>query len=164
MRQITLATAQDTEEIYQLYRSQLGTECCVWDENYPGLKEIAFDLGRDALFVMREDQGDGQTIIAAISLDQDGNVEGLPFWNPDLQPGGEVSRLAVRIDCQNQGIAREMIRYAMGELKKRGKKSIHYMVSENNAKAVRSYAHLGFALAGTCEMYGQPYLCYEQEL
>ena len=149
MRQITPATAQDTEEIYRLYRSQLGTECCVWDENYPGLKEIAFDLGRDALFVMREDQGDGQAIIAAISLDQDENVEEL---------------LAVGIDRQNQGIAREMIRYAMGELKKRGKKSIHYMVSENNAKAVRSYAHLGFALAGTCEMYGQPYLCYEQKL
>ena len=164
MRQIVAATEQDTEEIYQLYRSQLGTECCVWDENYPGMKEIAFDLERDALFVMKEEQKDGQAIIAALSLDQDENVEGLPFWSADLQPGGEVSRLAVRIDHQNQGIAREMIRYAMGELKKRGKKSIHYMVSENNAKAVRSYAHLGFTFAGKCEMYGQPYLCYEQKL
>ncbi len=164
MRQIVAAMEQDTEEIYQLYRSQLGTECCVWDEHYPGLKEIAFDLDRDALFVMKEESGEEQVIIAAISLDQDENVEGLPFWSADLQPGGEVSRLAVRIDHQNQGIAREMIHYAMGELKKRGKKSIHYMVSENNAKAVRSYAHLGFAFAGKCQMYGQPYLCYEQKL
>ena len=164
MRQIVAATGQDTEEIYQLYRSQLGTECCVWDENYPGTKEIAFDLGRDALFVMKEEQEGVSKIIAAISLDQDENVERLPFWNPELQPGGEVSRLAVSIDHQNQGIAREMIRYAMGEMAKRGKKSIHYMVSKNNEKAVRSYAHLDFTLAGTCEMYGQPYLCYEQKL
>ncbi len=164
MRQIVAATRRDTEEIYQLYRAQLGTECCVWNEDYPSMKDIAFDLGRDALFVMKEEQQGASKIIAAISLDQDENVEGLPFWNPDLLPGGEVSRLAVSVDYQNQGIAREMIRFAMGELAKRGKKGIHYMVSENNKKAVRSYAHLNFTLAGTCEMYGQPYLCYEQKL
>ncbi len=164
MRQIMAATKKDTDEIYRLYRSQLGTECCVWNEDYPALSDIAFDLSRDALFVMKEMQDGTERIIAAISLDQDENVENLPFWNPDLKPGGEVSRLAVSLERQNQGIAREMIRYAMQELKQRGKKSIHYMVSENNEKAVRSYAHLNFTLAGKCEMYGQPYLCYEQEL
>lgn len=158
---IELATNADQEEILRLYKMQLGREFCPWNEHYPAVENIEDDMSRDALFVMKEETG---KIIAAISLDLDENVEALPFWSSDLQPGGELSRLAVHPDCQNQGIARQMIGYAMQILKQRGKKSVHFMVNPNNKKAVHSYAHLNFRLAGECTMYEQPFLCYEQAL
>lgn len=159
--EIIQAIETDTEEILRLYKAQLGQEFCAWDEHYPERKDIAYDLSRDALFVMKNEAGE---IVAAISIDEDENVEKLPCWTAELQPGGEVARLAVRKDYQNQGIAREMIQYAMSVLKERGRKSIHYLVNRDNQKAVRSYAHLPFSQVGSCELYEQPFLCFEQKL
>ena len=139
---IVAATEADTEEILRLYKAQLGQEFCPWDEHYPERENIAFDLERDALFVMKNEKDE---IIAAISLDEDPDVEALTCWNSQLQPGGELSRLAVRRDYQNQGIARTMIEYAMDVLRRQGKKSVHYLVCSSNTKAVRSYEHLHFS-------------------
>lgn len=158
---IVVATDADADEILRLYKAQIGQEFCAWDKHYPERKDIDFDLERDALFVMKSEKNE---IIAAISLDEDENVEKLSCWSKELQPAGEVARLVVRRDYQNQGLACEMIRYAMNVLRKRGRKSIHYLVNRNNTKAVRSYAHLHFSQVGTCELYEQPFLCFEQKL
>ena len=61
---IVAATEADTEEILRLYKAQLGQEFCPWDEHYPERENIAFDLERDALFVMKNEKDE---IIAAIS-------------------------------------------------------------------------------------------------
>ena len=83
MRVIEQATAKDKDEILKLYRAQLGREFCPWNEYYPSMVEIDFDLSRDALFVMRQEG----KIVAAISIDDDDNVNNLEFWTADLQPG-----------------------------------------------------------------------------
>ena len=67
MRVIEQATAKDKDEILKLYRAQLGREFCPWNEYYPSMEEIDFDLSRDALFVMRQEG----KIVAAISIDDD---------------------------------------------------------------------------------------------
>ncbi len=69
--EIIQATEADTEEILRLYKAQLGQEFCAWDEHYPERKDIAYDLSRDALFVMKNEAGE---IVAAISIDEDENV------------------------------------------------------------------------------------------
>ena len=51
MRKIVAATEENKEEILKLYKIQLGREFCPWDDSYPGMKEIEFDLGRESLFV-----------------------------------------------------------------------------------------------------------------
>ena len=48
------AKREEAEEILQLYQSLIGTEYCVWTENYPTEREVEFDLSRDALFCLRE--------------------------------------------------------------------------------------------------------------
>lgn len=161
MNHIILAAKEDEEELLRLYRSQIGREFCPWDEHYPGKKEIEFDLSRDSLFVMKDEDNH---IIAAVSIDEDENVENLTCWSDALQPGGELSRIAVAIDRQNQGIAREMMQYAMKVLAERGRKSVHLLVNKKNEKAIRSYAHLNFQVVGECEMYEQSFLCYEKPL
>ena len=160
MRTIEHATKADKEEILKLYKIQLGREFCPWNEYYPSETEIDFDLSRDSLIVMREDG----KIIASISIDDDEAVNALPYWSEALKPGGEVSRLAVLPDYQNQGIAREMIHATMEILKERGFKSIHFLVNRLNTKAMKSYAKLGFDKVGELEMFEQPMTCYEKKL
>ena len=161
MRAIVQAEEKDKEEILRLYKTQLGREFCPWDETYPGEKEIEFDLSRDALFVMKDEKG---KIIASISIDEDEAVEKLGCWTPELQPGKELSRLAVDPDYQNHGLAREMLQYGMQVLYSQGYKSVHFLVNRLNKKALRSYAALNFQTVGECELYDQPFLCYEKAL
>ena len=161
MRAIVQAEEKDKEEILRLYKTQLGREFCPWDETYPGEKEIEFDLSRDALFVMKDEKG---KIIASISIDEDEAVEKLECWTPELQPGKELSRLAVDPDYQNHGLAREMLQYGMQVLYSQGYKSVHFLVNRHNKKALRSYEALNFQTVGECELYDQPFLCYEKVL
>ena len=86
---IVMATEADADAVLRLYREQLGREYCFWTEEYPGPDTIAFDLSRDALFVMKNDRGE---LIAAISAEEDEDVNRLACWTPSLQPGGEFAR------------------------------------------------------------------------
>ena len=94
MRKIVAATEENKEEILKLYKIQLGREFCPWDDSYPGMKEIEFDLGRESLFVMIDGQeinadagSKEDRIIAAISIDDDPQVERLDCWSHKLAPG-----------------------------------------------------------------------------
>ena len=158
---IVMATAEDTDEILALYDMQKGREYCPWEDEYPSLETIEYDLENDGLFVMKNDDG---MIIAAISIDKDERVEALEFWTDSLRPGGELSRLAVHPDYQNRGIAPLMITHCMNVLKERGYRSVHYMVNKLNVKALRSYSKLDMRVAGETFMYQQNFICYEKEL
>ena len=86
MRNIGKAKKEDVESILKLYKSQLGEPFCAWDDGYPCEENIADDLSRESLFIMKDGNGD---ILAAISVDQDENVENLTCWTPELQPGAD---------------------------------------------------------------------------
>ncbi len=160
MKFITKATERNKAEILALYKAQLGREFCPWDEDYPNEKTIDLDISRDALFVMKE----AGKIIAAISIEEDPDVDKLECWDKSLAPGGELARLAVIPERQNQGEARSMMLFGMEELKRRGYKSIHFLVNKYNEKAIRSYSVYDFNVVGECHMYEQDFLCYEKGL
>ena len=42
--------------------------------------------------------------------------------------------------------------------------SVHFLVNKYNIKAIRSYDALDFQIVGECNLYDQPYLCYEKAL
>ena len=159
-RIIRLATEKDKEKILALYKAQIVKPFCVWSEHYPTIKEIDFDLSREALFVMVKED----TLVATISLDDDPFVKNLPCWTKSLQPGGEISRIAVADEYKNQGIARQMIAYAMDVLKERDFVSCHYLVRKENLAALKSYEQLAFTKVGECKLDGHPYWCYEKVL
>ena len=155
------ATGEDTDAVLRLYREQIGREFCFWNEEYPGPETIRFDLSRNALFVMKDEN---ERIVAAISIEEDEAVDQLECWNPALRPAGEYARVAVTPDCQKQGLARKMVYHVLEELKRRGYRSVHIVVNRDNTAALRCYAPIGFRTAGECELYGQHFLCYEKEL
>ena len=157
---IVNATEEDREELLSLYHVQLGRECCPWDEEYPGEESIDWDLSRNALYVMK---AEGK-ILAAVSIEEDEEVDAFPFWDRGLEPSGELARLAVLPEWQNRGLAKAMLRFGMDELKRRGFKGVRFMVNRTNPKAIRSYAPFEFRVAGECHIYDQDMLCYEKEL
>ena len=158
---ILMATEADTEALLRLYRAQVGRPFCFWTEDYPGPDTIAFDLSRDALFVMKDEAGE---LLAAVSAEEDEAVDRLPCWTPSLQPGGEFARLAVAPAFQQRGLARQMVSHILGVLRQRGFRSVHILVNRDNLIARRCYAPFGFREAGSCDMYGQHFLCWEKAL
>lgn len=158
MNRITLAASEDKEKILALYKTMLYGPAD-WDEHYPSEDTIDFDISRNALYVMKNDLGE---IIAAISIDEDEEVDKLPCWN--IMPGGELSRLCVRGDMQNHGIAKEMMRYAFDVMKKEGKKGVHILVRTGHTKALSTYGKLGFKTVGECHLFDKDFICMEIKL
>lgn len=156
-----LATAADVPEILKLYRSVIGSEGCTWSLDYPNKENIQNDLARNALFCMKTEEGE---IIGAISIDDDPLVGKLDCWTAKLSPGGELARLVVKETCQNQSIARKLLQEGMRELKERGYKSVHFLVSKTNYRALRSYDRFQFEKKGESDLFGEHWWCYEKEL
>ncbi|MBR1568383.1 MAG: GNAT family N-acetyltransferase [Lachnospiraceae bacterium] len=160
-RTFMLATKLDTEEVLKLYRSVVGSEYCAWTDSYPSMETIDYDLQRDALYVMRDESGE---IIGAITVDDDPDVNALSCWSKDLQGEPELSRLVVRADHQNQGMACDMIYKLMEILRGKGHSGIRYMVSKRNIKAMRSYSKLHAVQVGEAALFGDEFWCFEKRL
>lgn len=158
MNRITLAAREDKEEILALYKTMLYGPAD-WNEHYPNEDTIDFDMSRNALYVMKNELDE---IIAAISIDEDEEVDKLPCWS--IMPGGELSRLCVRKDMQNHGIAKEMMRYAFDVLKNEGKNGVHILVRIGHTKALSTYAKLGFKTVGECHLFDKDFICMEIKL
>lgn len=158
--EIVLAKEEDRVEIMALYKAQIGREFCPWTDEYPSDVTIDFDLSRDALFVLKMDG----RIKAAVSLEEDEDVDNLSCWDATKAPEGELARIAVDPEEQSKGLGRIMLQFGMDELKRRGFKGIHMLVNKHNKKAIRCYSVFGFDVVGECSMYDQDFLCYEKEL
>ncbi len=158
---MTIQPAQEHQKdaILALYDSMRGG-AADWDAHYPTMTHINEDMARGNLFVMTE----GEELIATISIDEDEAVAVLPNWAPELEPAGELSRLCVRQDYRNRGIARRMMEYAFEQLRRRGCKGVHILIREGHAVAVRSYSHLGYHPAGHCTLFDKDFDCYERPL
>ncbi|MBR4776233.1 MAG: GNAT family N-acetyltransferase [Lachnospiraceae bacterium] len=158
--EIVLAKEENRAEILALYKAQIGREFCPWTDEYPSDVTIDFDLSRDALFVLKMDG----RIKAAVSLEEDEDVDNLTCWDATKAPEGELARIAVDPEEQSKGLGRIMLQFGMDELKRRGFKGIHMLVNKHNKKAIRCYSVFGFDVVGECSMYDQDFLCYEKEL
>ena len=152
----------EADEVLALYRSLVGTPFCAWTADYPARSDVDFDLSRNALFCLRDEET-GE-MAGVISIDEDPKVENLTCWTPERLPGRELSRLGVKEQYQNQGIARKLMAGAIEELRRQGYKSVHILVAKENKKALASYRVFEYEVVGECFMHEQEYLCYEKTL
>lgn len=160
MNTIKLAEPKDKAEILALYKTMLYGPAD-WNEYYPNEETIDFDLSRDALYVMKNDVDE---IISVISIDKDDEVDALDCWDRSLEPSAEFSRLCVRNDMQNKGIARQMISFIFDILKKEGKKGVHILVKTGHETAMALYEKVGFKKVGECNMFGKDFICMEAKI
>lgn len=157
---IVNAAPSDIDELLGLYRSFYGGPAD-WNREYPSLETVEFDLARNCLFVMKDKR---EEIVAAASVDDDPAAEALDIWSSELRPSVMVSKICVRRDMQNQGLARVILSYVIDELGKHGKKGVHLLIHEGNDAAMRSYARLGFKVIGERDLYGAHYICMERKI
>ncbi len=160
MRGLRVAKCSDMEKVLAHYHS-LISGASLWSEDYPNRETAEFDISRNSLFLMENSEGE---VIGTVSIDDDPDVCALPFWNPLLEPVGELSRLGVRKDLHGKGIGRMLMAYAINELRNRGFSGVHILVVPNHEVALRSYEVFGYCKAGECELFGHQYACFEKEL
>ncbi len=155
------ASEKDLKVIRALYADAIGSPGCTWDEGYPDAECTRADWARGDLYCIKTETGE---IIGAVSVDVDEIVEKLPCWTITLQPGAELARLVVKESYQNQGIAKNLLQCGMKELAKRGYRSVHFLVSKTNERALRAYEPLGFNNRGEWSGYDHDWWCYEKAL
>lgn len=155
------ANEKDLEEIRVMYMEAIGSPGCTWDEGYPNAECTRADWERGDLFCLKTEDGE---IAGVIAVDVDEIVEKLTCWTTSLQPGAELARLVVKESYQNQGIAKNLLQCGMKELAKRGYRSVHFLVSKTNERALRAYEPLEFDNRGEWFGYDHDWWCYEKAL
>ena len=157
----SLATKEDASTILKLYRQQIDSDGCTWNDEYPNMELLLRDIERKNQFCLKNFN---QEIISAIAIDSDIAVDSLPCWSPAISKSGELSRLAVSKEYQNMGIARKMILQVCYILKSRNYEYARYLVSPQNERAIASYRKLEFYKVGETYLYDHYWECYERNL
>lgn len=154
---IRKASECDRDYILQLYREAVGTEGCVWDGNYPSENEINGDLSASTLYVYT----DHESIIAAVSVVPENELDGLPEWSISDGSHCEIARVVVSQAYRGRGIAAAMLGELFNVLRSQGKKSVHILAAKNNLPALSLYKRLGFVFLEEHFMFGHDYFSAE---
>ena len=162
---IGLAELQDKDELLKLYTSMIGMPGCTWNEHYPNIDIIAWDIENKNVYCLYGESGE---IIAAASVCisdslygyEEGGLNDVDCYT-NAEKWAEFARIAVSKNFQGRGFAKMLLEYIISILKNRDFISVRLLVSENNITAVALYKKLGFKRCGGVYMYEQDWLCYE---
>ncbi len=154
--------AQESElsVVWGLYRSAIGTPGNTWSDQYPTEEMMKEDYAAGDLYVV-EDDG---KVVAAISRDRDDAVAALSCWSKVATPSAEVARIVVSGECRGRGIGPWMVGQMAKELRSRGYRSMHLLVSKGHERAQRCYAKQAFVCVGETNLYDGDWWCYEKDL
>ncbi|MCI6290212.1 MAG: GNAT family N-acetyltransferase, partial [Clostridiales bacterium] len=122
---IELASPQDADAIWALYRSLLGSPYGTWDEDYPTREIVEEDLANNDVLLLRLPEGG---IGAAIVVEKSEEFEADVPWYPDVTRWCALGRLGVAHGLQGRGIARRMLTEAMARAKAEGYEAVRFLV------------------------------------
>lgn len=151
------AVKADIETVSALYKSVIGVNNSVWDENYPTAADAENDLERDNLFVLEKDG----RIIGACSVESDGELKGLECWKIDDGSQREIARIVIAKDKQGCGYAKIMVKALAKVLAERGCRAVHLLAAKSNPAAVKTYLAIDFETVGECFAFGHDYYAME---
>ncbi len=155
-----LANELDKEPIYNLYKSMLGIQFCVWSEEYPSMININIDIENNNLFILEEND----IIVGAISIEVESEVEDFEFWKCNDGTQVEIARIVINQEYQGQGLAKKLMENIYPVLKSRGCNAIHLAVSKFNIPANKTYEKLGFIKQGEANIFNGEYYLMEKIL
>ena len=160
MLKLRHATEGEKEKVLSLYKSVIGLEGSVWDEEYPSLTEIDADFEHDCLYVLEKDG----VIIGAISPLYENICDGFDCCRISDDTQREFARVVIGREHQGYGYGAVMTKMLLDVFKTEGCRSVHILVAECNISAQKTYLKNGFEERGNCEMFGHSYLLYEKIL
>jgi len=129
-----------------------------WDEIYPDRKTLETDIRQQEMHVIES----GARICGFIIANNDQSPE---YSEVNWTMGGRVlviHRLTVAPDCQSQGLAQQLMRYAESLAKMNGYDTIRLDAFADNPRALRLYELLGYRRAGMVRFRKGQFFCYEK--
>ena len=161
---IERAKPEDAEAVFALYHALIDAPCSTWSEDYPSKELVDLDVRNGKTLIMREPNGRIVAAIALLAPEDEPEYEEMAPWDPTVARWAIPARLGVDKAHQGQGLARRMLSAAMDAARAEGCDGVHFLVAERNPIAQRSYAKLGFDICGSCERWGERWLCYQKRL
>ncbi len=87
-------------------------------------------------------------------VEQNEEIVGYVLWNYHYRKRlGHILNIAVRTDLQGRGIGREILKYALNQLREIGAEEVYLEVRESNSRAIRLYETFGMKASGRIEGY-----------
>lgn len=152
------AVPGDTEAVYGLYRSLVGSHGCSWDEEYPALENVEEDLTSGSLYVAQL----SGVVCAAVAA---GPFDELADAGWALFPGFcEIARMAVERQLWGTGLGQKLLVYAMGQAADRGFLSARLLAYAGNPHALSLYRRLDFIRRERVFAWGRDYFGFERML
>ena len=150
-----------TPEIIKLYEEIKLNTFTLWDNDYPSEELIKFDIARNGLWGVFE----GKKLIAVSFAGQrieDG--EESFTWKHNFKKRGTFARIGVDPKFQHKGVATQLVKFIIENLKEEGFDGVRILVGTNNFNALKLYDKFGFENCGEVERFDHKYYLYELSL
>lgn len=154
--EIRLAKKEEIEQINDLYNSVKNSSFTTWNEYYPTLEFIEYDIKNNGLYILTSND----YLIGAISVVKDNELDELSFW--ENKCAKEIARICIRPSFQNMGLSKLMITYIENILIKNNISSVHLLCAIKNIPAYIVYKKLGYKEMGKVFMYDNYYYALEK--
>lgn len=151
----SLAEPGDADEIFRMYKSQIGTPGCTWNDEYPVIQNVYDDIQNKSLYKMTDSSG---KIVAAASAGDCDEISDLDWSRSDL---ADLSRVCVLLSMKGRGVAGKMINSVIPAVKARGYTGIRLIASRTNPPALALYERCGFIRCGEGNRFGFDFYSYE---
>lgn len=159
--EIRLLTNENINEIKKLYSDVKNNTYTLWDENYPSEELILWDIERNGLWGVF----DNQTLIAITFMGErceDGEENFT--WKETFKKRGTFARIGVSPNYQNKGVGTALVDFVLKELKSQGFDGVRILVGSQNTNAIKLYTKFGFVNCGKVERGGHVYFLFELRL
>lgn len=169
MLQIKKATKEQLKDIVDLYkncgRAMLEQGFDNWAEDYPSIQSVLEDLVQQHLYCLME----GKKLLGVMVLDE---KQPLPYqevlWQYEATKVLVVHRLAVAVQEQKKGYARQLMHYAEQYAKQERYAVIRLDAYSINERLLNFYERLGYQSAQEAiyldAQIKHPFICFEKSI
>ena len=158
---IRLLNSNDFKKIKNLYSDIKTNTFTLWDDNYPSDELIKYDIERQGLYGVFENE---ELIAISFAGQRCEDDEESFTWKDKFNKRGTFARIGVLPKYQNQGVATKLVDFILKKLKKDGFDGVRILVGTNNENALKLYNKFNFINCGRVERYGHEYYLLELRL
>ena len=137
---LRLAKESELDKIMEIYVGARSYDGCVWGDDYPNRECLLSDHKCGGLYVFEL----GGTLIGAISLVRDEDLDEFDCWDLSDENWTSFARVVIVREFLGKGYAKRMVLAALDVLKASGSRSVRILVSPSNPAAMSLYKGIGF--------------------
>lgn len=159
--EIKLLNENEIDNIKKLYKNIRENTFTLWEENYPSEELIKWDIERNGLYGVFEND---KLIAISFAGERCEDGEENFSWKENFNKRGTFARIGVSPEYQNKGIGTLLVGFILKELEKQGFDGVRILVEIQNKNAIKLYSKFGFENCGTTERFDHKYYLLELRL